>query len=114
MPIADDDQLVLERRQRVGAEEGAGDDRQGIEEPEAEDRFERERPVGEPASGPRVRHHEHWLLSCPKTPAAQTAACPLAEAPPQPVETRRGSRNAVAGSARYPGCNDTARRCRCE
>ena len=47
---ADDDhgELVLERRPRVGAEEGAGDDGQSVEEPEAEDRLHRERPVAEP------------------------------------------------------------------
>ena len=39
--------LVVQDRDGIGAEEGAGDDGQRIEQPEAEDRLQREPPVGE-------------------------------------------------------------------
>jgi hypothetical protein len=41
-------QLVLENRQRIAAEKGAGENRDAVDRPEAEDRLQGQLPVGEP------------------------------------------------------------------
>ena len=68
----------------IVAQQGAGDDGGGVDEPEAEDRLQRETPVGEaPLLGKFITHGSH--LGSPPSPL-QSAPCRLAEAQPPPVE----------------------------
>ena len=64
---ADHDELVLERRPRVGPEKGAQNDGKRVEKPETDNGFHREWPVGKARSGLGVRHHEHLMGHRSKT-----------------------------------------------
>ena len=79
----DYDQLVEQRRQRVRAHQGAGGYRQGVDEPEAEDRLDGQRPIRKAGSLDTVcgagRDCEHWDGSNHAITAPAIAACPLAE-----------------------------------
>ena len=83
-------QLVLEHRARVGAEHRPGDHGQRIDGPEADDRFRRQRPVGEAVGAQRVLERSHVRgLVADWAPSGLPPAPMFAEAAGPPVEIER-------------------------
>jgi hypothetical protein len=66
------------------AQQGAGNDRGGIDQPESKDRFQGEAPVGEASFLGEFITHGSYLWTAARR--LQSAPCRLAEAQPPPVE----------------------------
>ena len=108
------DELVFQRRPGIRAEKRPGDYRQGVEEPEAEDRLDGERPIAEPRSHRRWWSHEHCHRHVLKRPSRKPPSAHWQKLRRSPSKRGRKSPRNARALPSFQSCNVRPWRSSCE